>query len=85
MSNPKIYQVQEHYLVRADYQVQRTGEVETRNWDVYIASKDEEYFGKAELKDGEKLIRSIPWVSLNNKEISPLDEIIQIMKTAFEQ
>jgi hypothetical protein len=84
MSNPRIYEVEKHYLVRAEY----AGNT-TRNWDVYIASSGEEYFGKAELKgDGDdalKTIAYIPWVPLQEKDLKPLDEMINIMKRAFEK
>lgn len=86
MANPEVYSVENHYLVRADYRDRDSEEITTRDWDVYIASKDEVYFGKAELKDdkGLKYKAVIPWVELKNKELSPLNELISIMKKAFE-
>ncbi|MBH0155998.1 hypothetical protein IHV10_06425 [Fictibacillus sp. 5RED26] len=80
MSNPTIYEVEKQYLVRADYSSNVT-----RNWDVYIASKGEEYYGKAECQDENGGRREIPWIKLKNESVSPLDEIISIMKTAYEE
>ncbi|MCV9884713.1 hypothetical protein [Metabacillus halosaccharovorans] len=76
MANPRIYEVEKHYLVSADYSSNVT-----RNWDVYIASSGEEYYGKAIVEDGKRII---PWTKLKNEELSPLDEMLTIMKTAYE-
>jgi hypothetical protein len=75
MENAKVYIVEQHYLVQIDDAQSRTW-----FWDVYIASKGEDYFGMAEAKDK---IAIIPWVEL--KEMNPLDEMVKIIQTRINE
>ncbi|MEL3987019.1 hypothetical protein AAE038_18245 [Bacillus velezensis] len=53
MSNQNVYEVEKHFLMQVEEadSIKGTGSsVKIWNWDVYIASKGETYFGMAEEK-----------------------------------
>lgn len=83
MKKPEVLSVQEHYLVQFG-DVKLAGKFyPDLNFDIYIAVKEYEYYGRA-YAHGEEFV-SVPWLKLRNKSKSPLDEMIDRIQETFEK
>ncbi|UYY98645.1 hypothetical protein OJ967_25380 [Peribacillus frigoritolerans] len=83
MENTRVYNIEKHYLVEID-DVQPFGSngtaTATWSWDVYIASKDEEYKGMAIARERKEVIH---WTALREEDY--LSEIIKLCQNRVAQ
>ncbi|WLR56507.1 hypothetical protein LC048_06270 [Mesobacillus subterraneus] len=82
----KTFEVEEHHLV----EIKETkpfgsngSQTRTYHWEVFIASKGTEYRGKAiEPKDQK---REIPWMTIEEHEMNPLDFMVECIERKFHR
>lgn len=84
MESKRVFNVENHYMVEIDKvkEMGSTGTVsETFSWDIYIASKGEEYRGKAVCSNRGQFV--IPWTTLTKDDL--LHEMINLCERSMER